>query len=51
MLSGFTVVLNMVNASRSMVQEQLRIGAWCIRTVSCKEIELVEEMKKYRLKM
>ena len=51
MLSGFTVVLQMVNASKSMVQEQLRLGAWHIRTVSCKEIELVEEMKKYRLKM
>ena len=40
-LSGFTVDLKMVNASKSMVQEQLRLGAWHIRTVSCKEIELV----------
>ena len=50
-LSGFTVDLKMANASKSMVQEQLRFGAWHIRTIRCKEIELVEEMKKYRLKM
>ena len=47
MLSGFTVVLKIVNASKSMVWEQLRLRAWHIRTVSCKKIELVEEMKRY----
>ena len=51
MLSEFIVVLKMVNASKSMVREQFRFGSWNIRTVSCKEIELVEEMKKYRLEM
>ena len=51
MLSGFTVDLKMVNASKSMVREQFRFAAWHIRTVSCKEIELIEEMKKYRLEM
>ena len=50
-LSRFTVDLKMVNASKSMVWEQLRFGAWNIRTVSCKEIELVKEIKKYRLKI
>ena len=32
-LSGFTVVLKMVNASKSMVWEQLTLGAWHIRTI------------------
>ena len=37
----------MVNGSKSLVQEQMRFGAWNIRTMSGREIELVEEMKKY----
>ena len=32
-LCGFTVDLKMVNASKSVVQEQLRLGAWHIRTI------------------
>ena len=34
-----------------MVREQLRFGAWNIRTMTGREEELVEEMKKYRLEM
>ena len=41
----------MANRSKSMVREQIRFGAWNIRTMKGKETELVEEMKKYRLKM
>ena len=33
----------MVNGSKSLVQEQMRFGAWNIRTMSGREIELVEE--------
>ena len=32
-LSSFTVDLKMVNASKSMVREQLRFGAWHIKTI------------------
>ena len=41
----------MVNDNKSLVWEQLRFGAWNIRTMSGREVELVEEMKKYRLEM
>ena len=41
----------MVNGSKSLVQEQMRFGAWNFRTMSGREIELVEEMKKYRLEL
>ena len=40
-----------MNGNRSMVWEQLRFGAWNIRTMRGRERELVEEMKKYRLEM
>ena len=41
----------MANDNKSLVWEQLRFGAWNIRTMSGREVELVEEMKKYRLEM
>ena len=41
----------MVNDHKSLVREQLRCGAWNIRTMSGREVELVEGMKKYQLEM
>ena len=41
----------MVNDNKSLVREQFRFGAWNIRTMSGREVELVEEMKKYWLEM
>ena len=41
----------MVNDNMSLVREQLRFAAWNIRIMSGREVELVEEMKKYRLEM
>ena len=41
----------MVNNNTSLVWEQLGFGAWNIRTMSGREVELVEEIKKHRLEM
>lgn len=40
-----------MNSNKSMVREQLRFGAWNIRTMRGRESELMDEMKKNRLKM